>query len=412
MGKSRPPERSKLEKKQKKQLAAKRKQDAMNTTPEFLLASATVCLEQGETESALEFAANALEKIQITFDAASEEEADVYAFLPALNLLGEINVELGNVVDARACFVQAAEIDEDGDVPEELGGGPEKFMWLAQLSEEGGLDSVRWFQKGIQALRRQIEEISSENEMQDSEAEAALEEKKAKLATALCGIAEVYMTDLSWDDKEAEETCEKVMAEALELSPDNPEILQTYASVRISQNKKEEAQQFLATSLGIWKDLPEDSLEIPDFAVRVSLARLLMEVQLEEAAMEVIGRLIQEDDDSVETWYLGGWCLYLIAEQQKTSMNGHANEDETASHDQVMLSSRKWLLRCLKLYHKQEYEDEKLRDHAQELVAQLNSVFGEPAEDEADQWDVEEDEEDEDEDEEDHEPAKDMEMVD
>jgi tetratricopeptide (TPR) repeat protein len=404
MGKTRPPERSKLQKKQKKQLAAKRRQEAMNNTPENLLASATICLEQGEADSALEFAATALQKLQLQFEAAPEEEGDVYSFLPALNLLGEINVELGQIEDARECFTQAADIDEDGDIPEELGGGPEKFMWLAQLSEEGGNDSVKWFQKGIQALRAQIEDIN-ESEIQDDDTTALLEEKKAKLATALCGIAEVYMTDLSWDDKEAEEVCEKVMAEALELAPGNPETLQTYASVRISQNKKDEAKEYLLASMSLWKDLPEESLEIPDFAIRVSLVRLLMEVGLEEEAMEVIGRLAQEDDTSVETWYLGGWCLHLLAERQKTAANGHATETETAENNELMTGARKWLLRCLKLYRIQDYEDEKLRDHAQELVTQLNSVLGEPAADEVDQWDEEEEEEE-------YDPAHDMEMVD
>jgi tetratricopeptide (TPR) repeat protein len=409
MGKTRPPERSKLQKKHKKQQSQKRRQDAMNTTPEMLLAQATVCLQQGQADSALEFAANALQQLQLQFEAEPEEESNVYSFLPALNLLGEINVELGQVEEARECFTQAAEIDEDGDIPEEVGGGPEKFMWLAQLSEEGGLDSVKWYQKGIQVLRQQIETFSGERENLDSESQVLLEEllkeKKAKLATALCGIAEVYMTDLSWDDKEAEAACEKVMTEALELAPNNPETLQTYASVRISQQKTDEAQEFLTKSLDLWKDLPEESLEIPDFAVRISLVRLLMEVGLAEEAIEVVGRLAQEDDTSVETWYLGGWCFYLMAEKLKMVANGHTTETDAAENNELLVGARRWLLRCLKLYRIQDYEDEKLRDHAQELVAQLNSVLGEPAEDEADAYDDDEDDEDEPD-------VNDMEMVD
>lgn len=65
----------------------------------------------------------------------------------------------------------------------------EKYLWLAQLSEEGGEESVGWFEKGAEILRRDVGDSSLSEE--------AKEEKRKKLAGALCGIIEIYMTDLS-----------------------------------------------------------------------------------------------------------------------------------------------------------------------------------------------------------------------
>ena len=78
----------------------------------------------------------------------------------------------------------------------------EKFLWLAQLSEEGGEESVRWFERGVEVLRREIgdleERLGGVKGVGREEIEEALEEKRRKIAGALCGIVEVYMTDLSY----------------------------------------------------------------------------------------------------------------------------------------------------------------------------------------------------------------------
>jgi hypothetical protein len=75
----------------------------------------------------------------------------------------------------------------------------------------------------------------------------------------------------------------------------------------------EDAQSALRRSLETWQDLPPEHPDVPDYPERISLARLLMEAQMEEEALEVVERLVGEDDESIEAWYLGGWCLYLMA---------------------------------------------------------------------------------------------------
>ena len=377
----RPPEKTRLSKAQNRRLRRLKSKARQESDPNALLVEATAFLETGQADEALRRAAKALSVLE------ARTHSDDTDKLPALNLLGEILVELGEAEKARELFVRAADIDPEGEVSEELGGGPEKFFWLAQLSEEGGLDSVKWYQKGVDVLRRQIEQNSGD-ETRSEEQNAVLEEKKLKLASALCGIAEIYMTDLSWDDKEAEEQCNKIMEEAIRIAPDSVETLQTLASVRISQLRRDEAKEHLSKSLSLWKDLPPEDARVPAFPTKISLSRLLMEAEMEEEALEVLERLITEDDQSVEAWYLGGWCQHLLAEKRKSQMNGDADEDSASEMSITLRRSRKWLLQCLRLYQLQQYEDERLRDHATEIIESLNQVLGEPTEEggEDDDW--------------------------
>jgi tetratricopeptide (TPR) repeat protein len=322
--------------------------------------------------------------------------------------LGEISVELGAVEEARIYFEEAVKLDPFGTVGGALADGAEKFLWLAQLAEEGGKASVTWFEKGAQALMNEIAALESGQAIDlDEEALLLLRvEKKRKLANALCGLVEVYMTDLSWED-DAEARCENLITQAMAAEDEtSPETLQTLASVRLSQEKKEDAQAALQRSMNVWKDLdPEDSA-IPDFATRISLARLLMEAELESSAMDVLERLVSEDDESVEAWYLGGWCQHLIAKKtEQGDVSPAAAKMTDAEHEanleKIYRGSRRWLRTSLKLSKLLEYEDERLMQHAQELSAGLDEILGpvkEGEEDVDDEWEDEwegiEDEED------------------
>jgi tetratricopeptide (TPR) repeat protein len=346
-------------------------------SPYVLLAEASSFLQQGNIEAAVKPVQRALGVV----DPESEEA------LPALNLLGEIHVELGDIETARQYFLQAASIDEDGTAGEDIGGGAEKFLWLAQLSEDGGQDSVDWFEKGATSLRIQIQALL-DRKKSDAEVEAVLLEKRRKLAVALCGVVEVYMTDLSWEE-DAEQKCEALVTEATMVAPGFAEPWQTLANVRISQQRMEDAKAALKRSLDLWQDLPPENDVVPDFPTRVSLARLLMEADMDVEAIEVLERLVSEDDSSVEVWYLGGWGLYIMGEKQKNGEVKAENEDGE-SWKISWISSRQWLNHSLRLFGQQEYEDERLGDHARELLASLDAELGESATDGQDEGDSDE----------------------
>jgi tetratricopeptide (TPR) repeat protein len=360
-------------------------------SPSILLAQATATLQQGDITGAVKPAKRALSLL----DPQSEQT------LPALNLLGEIHVELGEIDAARQYFLQAAAIDEDGTISEDVGGDAEKFLWLAQLSEEGGQDSVDWFEKGAVSLRIQIQHLLNKTKL-DKAGQALLEEKTRKLTGALCAVVEVYMTDLSWEE-DAEQKCEALVTEATMVAPGFPEPWQTLANVRISQERTDDARAALKRSLDLWRDLPPESSVVPDFPTRVSLARLLMEADMDVDAIEVLERLVGEDDTSVEVWYLGGWGLYIMGEKQKNGeVKGENGDGE--SWRVSWISSRQWLNQSLLLFNQQEYEDERLGEHAKELLAKLNAELGGEAvngdqDEDGEGWEDEDDQEsDEDED--------------
>jgi len=312
----------------------------------------------------------------------------ILSALPAINLLGEIHIALGSPLLAQKSFLFATTLDPDGTVSELQGGGAEKFLWLAQLSEVGGWESVRWFEKGVKVLKNQINTLqqTASGTEEDVLKDLMVEDKKAKVADALCSVAEIFMTDLSWED-DAENRCEKLVMEALVYVPDSVAALQTLASVRLSQMRVEDAQSALRRSMELWTDLDPDEDDVPDFATRVSLSRLLMEAELEDEAMVVLERLALEDDTSVEACYLGGWCLHLLAGKDGDKVNGGDGEKEDMD---TLHASRKWLLNTIRLYDLQQYEDTNLRQHTDELLQNLEKILGpveeKIGEDEYEEW--------------------------
>jgi predicted Zn-dependent protease len=312
--------------------------------------------------------------------------------LPALNLLGEISIELGAVDSARSWFEKAVQLDPNGDIAAAQMSGAEKFLWLAQLSEEGGQESVSWYERGVNALQNEIAAIEN-GQVTGFDAEQLLQlraEKKRKLANTLCAVIEVYMTDLSWED-DAEARCESLITQAVAVEDEtSAEVLQVLASIRLSQTRKEDAQAALRRSLQVWQDLEPEDPAVPDFATKISLSRLLMEAELNTDAWKVLNRLIQEDDQSVEAWYLGGWCQYLVAEDYENGIGIKSaagtdaptltvEEQSQRLAQAAFKGSRRWLQSAQKLFKIQDYEDDRLLAHVQELLVKLDEKLG-PAE--------------------------------
>ncbi|KAK3725107.1 hypothetical protein LTR37_000618 [Vermiconidia calcicola] len=391
MAKTKPGQKQQQAKKQSKKMS--NGSTKPKETPEELYAAALTLVEQSQPDEALKKAQKLWTQVQ---------NHGVNEALPALSLLGEISVELGDIDAAKGYFEQAVVLDPEGKVPEEMGGGAEKFLWLAQLSEEGGKQSVKWYERGVKALQAEIATLETNGLKGLGEEELLFMriEKKRKLANALCGIVEVYMTDLSWED-DAEVRCENLITEAMAVEDEtSPEVLQTLASVRLSQERKEDAQAALKRSIESWADLEPEDTAVPDFPTRISLARLLMEAEMESEALEVLNRLVQEDDQSIEAWYLGGWCQHLIAEREKSSQ-AQVEDVGRGDLEAMMKGSRHWLKTSIKLYELLDYEDERLLAHAKELAAGLDAVLG-PEDEQAeageddfeDEWEgIEDDEE-------------------
>lgn len=355
-----------------------------------LLESAADLLDEGQPEAALPAAKECMQRLQAEQPPPAKLPSTEYTdsllqifaqekpTLPqAVVLVAEIYLALGDTQSATSHFEAAVRLD-----PEGLLVSADPLLNLAQLCEEGGAKSIEYFERGCQVLRNEIKGLTQALQESGDEDETVITMmKRAQLSEVLCGMAEVYMTDLSWEE-DAEQKCEAYVTEAVAICPEEMAAgtLQVLASVRISQERVNEAKEALRRSLAVWKDVPPEveSDSRPDFATRVSLSRLLMEVDMLAEATVVIEELIKDDDESVESWYLGGWCQVLVAQKEEG--------DQTQAKEKA----KTWIDRCLRLYQTQAYEDEKLRDHALELKQGLNKELG--ITDDDDDWEDEEEE--------------------
>lgn len=119
---------------------------------------------------------------------------------------------------------------------------------------------------------------------------------------------------------------------------------------------------------------------------------------MEDEALEVLSGVVEGDESSVEGWYLGGWGLWLMAQgggrgegEEGKEEEGDEDDDDDHEHDKKnpkpciaqgekerinhLRDSRTWLTTCLTLAAQLDYEDDRLRDHAQELVQEIERVL-------------------------------------
>ncbi|KAJ2786218.1 hypothetical protein H4R18_000065 [Coemansia javaensis] len=272
----------------------------------------------------------------------------------ALLLAAIIQLESGDVEPAINCLLRCVEIS-----PER---GFEKYMYLGQFTVE--LESVRYYQLGVDALQRDLAEAPA-----DSAQAAAL---RRKMAEAYVAMTEIYLTDCCFE-ADAEKRCEELLERGAQADPGCPEVYQTMASVRLSQDRPDEARECLARSMALWADRDQgDAAQIPSYESRVALVRLLLELDDKEQALGLLERLQKEDDESVDLWYLYGWTYHLQSEEAQ-----QAPEDKV----QLLASARECFRQTIRLAGLQGREDDAMIEHARELAAAIDSAVPVAAED-------------------------------
>lgn len=122
---------------------------------------------------------------------------------------------------------------------------------------------------------------------------------------------------------------------------------------------------------------------LPELPARLQFARLLLEHHLYLEALDVLSTAREEDSLEVEAAYLEGWAWYLRAEavQEDPSLLKKASEDddEPLTAEECFAESFRCLLECAKLFTEQEYPDEGIGSHVQELIASLEQKGIKPA---------------------------------
>jgi predicted Zn-dependent protease len=148
------------------------------------------------------------------------------------------------------------------------------------------------------------------------------------------------MTDLC-DEEAAESNCVAFMEEAMKRHPQNPEVYSTFASVRLSQCRNDDAKELLERGMNLWYTEPEEDKAVvvdpswPSFPSRMSLARLLIEVGSYDRALAIIETCEAEDDEDAQVWYLYGWCYMKLAEIEPQENATH-HSDAKECLDQVL----------------------------------------------------------------------------
>eukprot|EP00054_Salpingoeca_dolichothecata_P022394 m.146712 g.146712 ORF g.146712 m.146712 type:complete len:183 (+) comp24326_c0_seq1:160-708(+) len=140
------------------------------------------------------------------------------------------------------------------------------------------------------------------------------------------------------------------MEKALQYDNTNIQALQTMASIHISLQKPEEALHWLRQSVQLWHKPPsantnpeteqskeeeeddddyedidddddiddkeEKNSQLPAYEFRINTAKLLVELGELETACEILDRLVIEDDQVLQVWYLLGWVHFLMRESE------------------------------------------------------------------------------------------------
>ncbi|KAI0359859.1 TPR-like protein [Trametes cingulata] len=254
---------------------------------------------------------------------------------------------------------------------------PSAHLYLAQLSDDDPHLALKHYQAAVDILSAQLKgKERAVDPVGPGDDEAEL---KRNIVRALIGMVEIWM-DPSYDlcfDPAAEKTCEDLLNLALQTDPGNTEALQTLASVRMSQQRPDDAKACLEQAWSQWKDLDLDDPRLPPIPSRLALVKLFLELALYTPALLVLQGIMATDDQEVEAWYLEGWCFFLMAEQAQE--NGGKLDELT--WEELARDARDCLETCQMLHVNQEHPDKPLLEHVRELIAKLEALGIQPSPD-------------------------------
>ncbi|KAH9945181.1 uncharacterized protein BXZ73DRAFT_73368 [Epithele typhae] len=289
----------------------------------------------------------------------------------AKEALGVAQLEMGELLAAKETFRSL--------VPPHPGAPAappaSAHLYLAQLSDDDPQAALRHYQAAVDILSGQLKGKERATDAPDSGDDEA--ETRRSVVRALIGMVEIWM-DPSYslcDDPAAEKTCEDLLGLALQTDPGNTEALQALASVRMSQERPDDAKVCLEQAWKSWKDLDLDDPRLPPIPSRLAIVKLFLELSLYTPALLVLQGIMASDDQEVEAWYLEGWCFFLMAEQAKE--NGGKLDELT--WEELARDSRDCLETTQMLHLSQEHPDAPLLEHTRELIGKLESLGIQPS---------------------------------
>ncbi|KAK7691030.1 hypothetical protein QCA50_006133 [Cerrena zonata] len=296
----------------------------------------------------------------------------------AKEVLGVTQLETGDIDSAKQTFLTLIPPHPDAPSPPPVSA----HLYLAQLSDDDPHSALQHYQAAVNIMNAQLKGKERADNSTTPEDES---EVRQNIVRALIGMVEIWM-DPSYDlcfDPAAEKTCEDLLNLALQVDPGNSEALQSLASVRLSQQRPDDAKQYLEQAWTSWKDFEADDSRLPPIPTRLALVRLFLELSLFTPALLVLQGIMAFDDQEVEAWYLEGWCFFLMAEQAQET--GGKLDDLT--WQDLARDARDCLETCQTLHINQEHPDTPLLEHTRELIGKLDALGIQPSPDDAEDGD-------------------------
>ena len=126
----------------------------------------------------------------------------------------------------------------------------------------------------------------------------------------------MYMTDLC-DDDGAEAACEQALKAGHDADSSCVDVLVQGASLRIIQQRRSDAAPLLQAAIhNMMSDISYDTPSA--FDLKVSIGKLLIEVPLASEAVQWLQRLLGEDEDMAELWFLLAMAFKLQGSESDT----------------------------------------------------------------------------------------------
>ena len=287
-----------------------------------------------------------MKAIELYGHAATQQETGTTSYVSSVlanirEKQGELFTQIGDHLNSKSYYLLSISSTPPND--ELL---PGRILYLAQML--GGAEALTQFMLATKLLKGLASPTQPQKEM---------------LCSTYCSICELFMTDLCFE-KDAETNCEEAMAMAMQLDDGkSPHALQTMASLRLSQCRGGDAIECMQQ---VWSRIGpscsqvaatyfDDQTEeegktafepnlsetenLPSFESRTTTAKLLMVCvagvacgggeeskvanNLNNAAVTVLGSLLVENDEVVETFFLIGVAFKTLnqTEEAKTYFN-------------------------------------------------------------------------------------------
>lgn len=287
------------------------------------------------------------------------------ANVEAKEMLGVVLLEIGEIRRAKEVFLSLLPPHPDAPSPPP----PSAHLYLAQLCEDDPRLALQHYQAAIDIffIKLKGKDRATVNNRHNEDAEL-----KNNIVRALVGQVEIWM-DPSYDlcfEPNAEKTCEDLLSLALQTDSGNPEAFQSLASVRMSQQRPDDAKDCLEKAWSTWKDLEPDDPNMPPISARLALVKLFLELSLYTPALLVLQGVMASDDQEVEAWYLEGWCFFLMSEEAQAN-DGKLDE---LTWQELAKDARDCLETCQILHTNEKHPDIPLLEHVKELIAKLDAL--------------------------------------